>query len=136
MIIRIRDRFFVWSINANRPISPGLTRHELAMWYRHRFGAAQARTVDLKGLLDRAEIDGLSSMMGEKTVADLIAPSGLTPDQVYDRWVTGYRQAVTFDLAEMRALRIVIDAHANDLPNERDRKVLAGLKLKLATVAP
>ena len=88
-VIKLKDRYFLWSTIVDAPISSGRTYSDminyLIKWHAHRKSDAEAR-------LMRAEMSGTSALDGH-TVDDLISNNRagydeecLTADEIYEEY--------------------------------------------------
>ncbi len=90
-IVRIRDKYFLWSSIADAPLTVGLPRHEFVAWYIEQFkdGARQSRLEMRLARADKGGEIGTSSFIGD--ASDCIAcnragpgETKLTVEEIYN----------------------------------------------------
>lgn len=91
-IVKVADRYIVWSSVVDAPIATGMTLDELRKWYRDEYGAQGMR--DLPARLERVDERG-TSMMHHESATDTMwlnragkGETRLTLAQIVDFYVT------------------------------------------------
>jgi hypothetical protein len=89
-IVKIKDKFFMWSSIVDAPISAGLTEEELTEWIRQEHGRDGLHTLPER--LERVRQKGTSSHMydsAEEVIeGNHAGPNGssLTADEIYEQY--------------------------------------------------
>lgn len=87
-IVKIKDKYFIWSSIVDAPITYGLTLDQLKEWHKEEYG----RSVDIEERLERVEKYG-TSLQRFTNVEKLIRlnragdnEEQLTLDEIYEKY--------------------------------------------------
>ena len=88
-IVKIKDKYFVWSSIVDAPITYGMTVAELKAWHKLEYG----KSVDVEQRLKRVEERG-TSYIDCRSVEEVIRMNRagdnetcLTADEIYEKYV-------------------------------------------------
>lgn len=90
-IIKIKEKYFIWSTVVDAPVTYGMTREELEDYYQAEYG--RQGMYDFEDRMKDVEKKGVSEAYFNKSVKDLIKgnragpnETKLTLDQIYEQY--------------------------------------------------